>query len=595
MHVIGASGTGKSKFLEHIIRQDIKAGNGLCLLDPHGTLYDKLVNWLAINDFDDFLTIHLFEPTADGWSFGFNPLNYGTAERKEIDYAIDAVTRVFAQVWGGEDQQRTPLLKRCLKLTLFALAKHNLTLLEAREITSSSDTTGLRQLLTADLGDEVFEREWEDMNALNQRLFNEYFSSTNNRFFDFLSAQIITHTIGQQKRVLDVGGIMERGEILLVDLSSRGTQFTEGDSNLIGALLVNDFLLKAQSRPEGSRPFYLYIDECYRYLTDDIRAILFETRKFGLHLVLAHQDLSQLGPPDSEMHNAVMGGAQTKIVFRLGSMRDTQRIAEEFEVDLQEAKRKFKTYQTTGTRIVELGSRSVSEGVSTTEAWSETKGTSDSSTESRSSSKSRGEASGRGIGEQEYSGEGVARYDRTNPIDSLFLGKTLDPPDIQRVQESEGSGRSSSKSSSQSHSSSSGRSTSHSSSRSHSSTYGSSETHSLIVTEGTHEALAPIIEETYIHGYSLEEQRTKIAWHIRQQDDRHALFITPRAEKLAIVVPEVRNLGTDEELEEAIENFKLRAFKRSVFANPTTSVVAEIEARRERLLPPEPRKERENW
>jgi len=41
MQVIGASGRGKSKFLEHLIRQDIRAGRGLCLIDPHGALNEK--------------------------------------------------------------------------------------------------------------------------------------------------------------------------------------------------------------------------------------------------------------------------------------------------------------------------------------------------------------------------------------------------------------------------------------------------------------------------------------------------------------------------------------------------------------------------
>ncbi len=94
MHVVGASNTGKSKLLEHMIREDIKDGKGVCLIDPHGNLYDKIVDWYALNGTDEYRTIHLFEPTADGWSFGFNPLHYDTTNRSEIDFAIDAVVRV---------------------------------------------------------------------------------------------------------------------------------------------------------------------------------------------------------------------------------------------------------------------------------------------------------------------------------------------------------------------------------------------------------------------------------------------------------------------------------------------------------------------
>ncbi len=169
MQIVGASKTGKSKLLEHMIREDIKDGKGLCLIDPHGNLYDKIVDWCALNGIDEYQNIHLFEPTAKGWAFGFNPLHYGTTDREEVDFSIDSVLRVFTQVWGGEDYQKTPLLQRCLRLALFAVHRNNATLIEARDMTSSSDMTGLRRLFTANLGDDVFDREWEYMNALRPR------------------------------------------------------------------------------------------------------------------------------------------------------------------------------------------------------------------------------------------------------------------------------------------------------------------------------------------------------------------------------------------------------------------------------------------
>ena len=47
MHVIGSSGSGKSKFLEWMIRGDLRNHQGFCLLDPHGTLYDEVVKYCA--------------------------------------------------------------------------------------------------------------------------------------------------------------------------------------------------------------------------------------------------------------------------------------------------------------------------------------------------------------------------------------------------------------------------------------------------------------------------------------------------------------------------------------------------------------------
>jgi hypothetical protein len=351
-HVIGASGSGKSKLLELMIRRDIMAGNGLCLIDPHGTLYDRLVQWCALKDVGSKRQqVHLFEPTVQNWTFGFNPLGFEVDDRYEADYCVDSVMKVFSQIWGGEDTTKTPLLKRCLKMTLFTLVANGMTLLEARELTSTEDPRSIRAFLTSNLEDSIYRQEWKDMDSAGKKRFNEYFSSTNNRLFDFLSAQTVKHIIGQQARTLDVRRIMDNGDILLVDLSSRNTRFSREHARLVGSLMVNDMLLKARRRAEGSQPFHLYIDECYRYLNEDIEDILFQARKFGLHLTLSHQDLSQLGPPDGSIRGAVMGGAQTKIVFRIGKMEDAKTFAEQIfagEIDYEEPKKEFVSYQTVG-------------------------------------------------------------------------------------------------------------------------------------------------------------------------------------------------------------------------------------------------------
>jgi hypothetical protein len=334
-----------------MIRQDIIAGNGLCLIDPHGTLYDKVVQWCALNDVEERRQIHLFEPTVEGWTFGFNPLAFNVSDRYEADYCVDSVMKVFSQVWGGEDTTKTPLLKRCLKMTLFTLVANGMTLVEARDLTSAEDPRKIRAYLTSNLEDSIYRQEWMDMDSAGKKRFNEYFSSTNNRLFDFLSAQTVKHIVGQQSHSLDFRRIMDNGDIVLVDLSSRRTRFAREHARLVGALMVNDALLKARRRPEGSQPFHLYIDECYRYLNEDIQDILFEARKFGLHLTLSHQDLSQLGPPDGSIRGAVMGGAQTKIVFRIGDMQDAEVFANEIfagEIDYEEPKKGFVSYQTVG-------------------------------------------------------------------------------------------------------------------------------------------------------------------------------------------------------------------------------------------------------
>lgn len=362
MHVVGASGRGKSKFLEHLIREDIRQGNGLCLIDPHGYLYDDLLRWIEVRGFLDRRKVILLEPTLEGWTFGFNPLDFGAVSPDELSFAVDAMVKVCAQVWGGEDMTQTPRLKRVLASIFYALAAKRLTLLEA-SLLASYDYTDARRYLTRDLP-YAYADQWQAFNALGFREFQEEFGSANNRLFEFLRAEIVQNIIGQREGVLDFRRAMDEGHIILVNLASQG-RLSDDNARLLGALMVNDLFLKARHRPPQSRPFYLYIDECSLFVNEDIARILNETRKFGLHAILAHQHLSQLKRAGETLYSSVMTNAQTKVVFGGLSAEDAEVMARTVfmgEYKLDEAKYRYDTYAVTGYVRTWLQNRSSSTG-----------------------------------------------------------------------------------------------------------------------------------------------------------------------------------------------------------------------------------------
>ena len=120
---------------------------------------------------------------------------------------------------------------------------------------------------------------------------------------------------GQTEHTIDIRQIMDSGGILFVNLTRR---FLSQDSaRLLGTLLVNDFYLTATERPaEGARPFYLYIDECWQFINEDIGRILDECRQFGLHLILSHQHLAQLKEAGEAVYMARPDGRQDEAHFR---------------------------------------------------------------------------------------------------------------------------------------------------------------------------------------------------------------------------------------------------------------------------------------
>lgn len=155
MHVLGVSGKGKSYFLEYLIRQDIKNGDGLCLIDPHGTLYHKIVTWCAEHpDLVNWDKLMLFDATAPGWCCGFNPLRFG--EEADTSFSVDSMVSACAQVWGGEDSNATPLLKRVLRSLIHALVESGLTLREAEYlVVAREDFRPLRRYITGRVEDPI--------------------------------------------------------------------------------------------------------------------------------------------------------------------------------------------------------------------------------------------------------------------------------------------------------------------------------------------------------------------------------------------------------------------------------------------------------
>jgi hypothetical protein len=385
VHIIGSTGTGKSKLIEHMIRCDIAKGRGLCLIDPHGTLAEPIAAWCAARGLASIRKIHLVRPGDAAWVAGFNPLRIGAGEA--VSVRVDAMVAACAQVWGGQDMNQTPRLKKILRAVFYALAVRELTLAEALSLLSAADSAGSRRALTRNLPDPVFAAIWDELNALSRREFSEVAESAINRMAEFLSAPAVRLMIGQDGSTLDFRAIMDAGEIVIVDLGARGSISYE-NARLVGALIINDLFLKALGRDERTakrRPFTLYIDEAYDFLSGDVERILDQARKFGLHAVLAHQRIGQLKERGEGVFNAVMGNTHTKIVFGGLSDDDAEVMAREIlrsEIELERPKRSLDKPVTVEEVPVWLLSQSETvgggetSGQSSSRAWASSTGTS---------------------------------------------------------------------------------------------------------------------------------------------------------------------------------------------------------------------------
>ena len=384
LHIVGGSSRGKSKLLESLVRQDIIEGRGLCLIDPDGHLFEWITSWCAENNLGSKRKIVILDPHVRDQAFGFNPLKVDG----DLSAHAEAMQSACAQVWDGENMHETPSLNIGLRSVFFALAYHKLTLVEALSLLTAADPHGVRQRLTGELTDTFYRSVWERYNTLRPQQFDEQLGSTYRRLFEFLDAPLVRAIVGQREHVIDFRKCMDDGAIVLVNLQRKGA-LTDGKARLLGTLIVNDLFQKALARPQGARPFTLYIDECTDYLNSDIAKSIDRARKFGLRLVLSHQRLGQLEKEGKEdILNAVMS-VQSKLVFGGLEVNDAKRMAEEIfssEFNLNAAKKKFATPTVVGYTVEWLESESESRGSSVTESESQTTGTGESLSSSMSES-----------------------------------------------------------------------------------------------------------------------------------------------------------------------------------------------------------------
>jgi hypothetical protein len=334
LYVCGATRTGKSKFLENLIQQDIwqwrQSKCGLLLLDSHGALYDNLVHWLAKQGINrPVIPIDL---RRDDWTVCYNVLR----QRREADPNVIITNLVdsVAHVWGKGDTKETPLMARWASNIFWPLYEKGLSLLEAQYLIDLADKR-IRLALTENIENRAVRQAWAYGNKLSPTNLDAQTSSTSSRLRPFISTQVIRRMFGHIGPSLDLGEALEKGHIILVNLVPEKGRISLDDAALVGTFLLGDLWTAATERGKGAdgrqmKPFYVYIDEFQNFVTPTIARNLDQAAGFGLHLTLANQYPSQVldaGPHGQQVYNSIMANARTKVVFSMEPGDDLERLA----------------------------------------------------------------------------------------------------------------------------------------------------------------------------------------------------------------------------------------------------------------------------
>ncbi|MDP2896367.1 MAG: type IV secretion system DNA-binding domain-containing protein, partial [bacterium] len=311
MHVIGSSGSGKSKFLEWLIRGDLRNRQGFCLIDPHGTLYNDVLAYCGHHVLDrDIIPLNL---SAGDRVIGFNP--FQKVSNNSVSVQVDRRIVATMHAWGVENTDHTPTLERTLRLIYTVMVDQNLPLPQAQHLINFK-ARDIRQHLVERLQTPLIQNEWRELQALKAKDWRDETLSAKNRLFRFLTAPALNRFMGLQGRTLDLKAVMDEGKVLLVNLAP-SDEFSEENARVFGALLVNEFFEAARRRRKDARgrdpkPYYLYLDEFQNFVSLDIANMLDQVRKFGLFTVLSHQRFGQL---DENLVDAILTNCRIKTVF----------------------------------------------------------------------------------------------------------------------------------------------------------------------------------------------------------------------------------------------------------------------------------------
>ena len=328
MYIIGKTGTGKSTLLARMVLSDLNQGKGLALIDPHGDLAEQILSLIPKNRKEDLIYFN----TGDmEYPVGFNPLEKADPDHHHL--IASGFVSVFKKIWGpaGFWGPRLEHILRHAVLSLLEIPES--TPLDIPRLLTDKDFR--QRVLLKVTHQQVREFWFFEFEKYSAWLRSEAIAPILNKLGQLLTTIPLRNIVGQGENSFNLREVLDGGKILVVNLAKG--KIGEDSCYLLGAMMVTRIQLAALSRadlPERQRKgFYLYVDEVHNFLTQSFADILSEARKYGLHLVLAHQYLEQL---EENLRAAVFGNVGTLISFRVGA-GDAQYLAREFYPDFTES------------------------------------------------------------------------------------------------------------------------------------------------------------------------------------------------------------------------------------------------------------------
>jgi hypothetical protein len=323
MYIIGKTGMGKSTLLENMAIQDIRNGEGMAFIDPHGSTADRIMEYVPAHRMRDVV---YFAPFDMDYPVAFNVMEDVGYDKRHL--VVSGLLSAFRKIWVDAWSAR---MEYILSNTLLALLEYEgSTLLDVNRMLINK---AFRKKVIENVKDPIVKSFWVDEFAnYTDRYTQDATPAIQNKVGQFTSNPLIRNIVGQPKSSFDIRKLMDEKKILIINLSKG--RVGEVNATLLGSMLVTKIYLAAMSRADvplsvmNELPdFYFYVDEFQNFANESFSDILSEARKYKLNLIIAHQYVEQM---EEEVRDAVFGNVGTTIAFRVGPF-DAEALEKIFE------------------------------------------------------------------------------------------------------------------------------------------------------------------------------------------------------------------------------------------------------------------------
>ncbi|MBC7982072.1 TraM recognition domain-containing protein, partial [Candidatus Parcubacteria bacterium] len=328
MYVIGQTGVGKSSILKNLIIQDIKNGDGVCYIDPHGSDIQDILSQIPKERYDDVI---YFDPGYTDRPMALNMLEYDTSNPEQKTFVVNELFSIFQKLYGANPESMGPMFEQYFRnATMLVMddPESGCTMLDISRVMA---VKSFRDMKIARCKNPIVKQFWSEIaeKTSGESGLANMIPYITSKFDVFSANEIMRPIIAQEHSSFNFREIMDSKKILLVNLAKG--RLGDINSNLIGLIIVGKILMAALSRVDSfgkdMNPFYLYIDEFQNITTPSISTILSEARKYKLSLTIAHQFIDQL---DDKIKSSVFGNVGNMIVYRTGA-EDAEFLQKQFE------------------------------------------------------------------------------------------------------------------------------------------------------------------------------------------------------------------------------------------------------------------------